>query len=98
MPSTDRKLTKSKDIDGSDRLTGGCVCQRVNFPTRISNSLSTTVDNIFIDKIKNKDFSIGPILNGLSDHDAQIIQLHDVDIPTRQIKPSKVDAANYNRG
>jgi hypothetical protein len=22
--------TKSKDIDGSDRLTGGCVCQRVN--------------------------------------------------------------------
>jgi hypothetical protein len=20
---------KSKDIDGSDRLTGGCVCQRV---------------------------------------------------------------------
>ena len=60
----------------------------VNFPTRISNSSSTTIDNIFIDKYKNKDYSIIPISNGLSDHDAQIIHLHDIDIPTQQIKPS----------
>jgi hypothetical protein len=31
MPSTDRRLElKAKDIDGSDRLTAGCVCQWVN--------------------------------------------------------------------
>ena len=31
MPSTDRKLElKAKDIDGSDHLTAGCVCQWVN--------------------------------------------------------------------
>ena len=30
MPSTDRRLElKAKDIDGSDRLTAGCVCQWV---------------------------------------------------------------------
>jgi len=30
MPSTDRRLElKAKDIDGSDRLTDGCVCQWV---------------------------------------------------------------------
>jgi len=30
MPSTDRRLElKVKDIDGSDRLTAGCVCQWV---------------------------------------------------------------------
>jgi len=33
MPSTDRRLElKAKDIDGSDRLTAGCVCQWVNRP------------------------------------------------------------------
>jgi len=58
-----------------------------NFPTRISNISSTTIDNNFIDKNKNKYHSIIPISNGLSDHDAQIIQLRDVDIPTQQIKP-----------
>jgi len=31
MPSTDRRLElKAKDIDGSDCLTAGCVCQWVN--------------------------------------------------------------------
>jgi len=30
MPSTDRRLElKAKDIDGSDHLTAGCVCQWV---------------------------------------------------------------------
>ena len=30
MPSTDRRLElKAKDIDGSDRVTAGCVCQWV---------------------------------------------------------------------
>jgi len=30
MPFTDRRLElKAKDIDGSDRLTAGCVCQWV---------------------------------------------------------------------
>jgi hypothetical protein len=29
--------TKSKDIGGSDRLTGGCVCRRVN---RFSNTVN----------------------------------------------------------
>jgi hypothetical protein len=42
---------------------------------------------IFLLIEQNKDYSINPISNGFSDHDAQIIQLHDVDIPTQQIKP-----------
>jgi len=32
MPSTDKRLElKAKDIDGSDRLTAGCVCQWVHY-------------------------------------------------------------------
>ena len=57
-------------------------------------SSSTTIDNIFINKNKNKDYSIILISNGLSDHDAQITQLHDVDIPTQQIKPSNKRVIN----
>ena len=56
----------------------------VNFPTRISNSSSTIIDNIFIDKMKNKYHTTIPISNGLSDHDGQLIQLHDINIPIQQ--------------
>jgi hypothetical protein len=52
----------------------------VDFPTRISNYSSTAIDNIFIDKFKNVNFTIKPLPNGLSDHDAQILILHDIKI------------------
>jgi len=52
----------------------------VNFPTRISNCSSTAINNIFIDKFKNTNFTIKPLSNGLSDHDAQILILHDTKI------------------
>jgi len=56
----------------------------VSFPTRINNKSSTITDNIFIDKLKNPDYSIIPISNGLSDHDAQIILLRNTDLSIRQ--------------
>ena len=43
----------------------------VNFPTRIVNGSSTVIDNIFIDLSRN--FSINPLINGLSDHNAELI-------------------------
>jgi hypothetical protein len=49
----------------------------VDFPTRISAHSSTTIDNIFIDKSKNINFTIEPYPNRLSDHDAQILILHN---------------------
>ena len=52
----------------------------LNFPTRISNCSSTAINNIFIDKFKNTNFTIKPLSNGLSDHDAQILILHDIEI------------------
>ena len=59
----------------------------VNFPTRISRNSSTIIDNIFIDKIQNMNYTTIPIMNGLSDHDGQFIQLHDQNIPTQETKP-----------
>ena len=62
----------------------------VDFPTRIANSSSTAIDNIFINKHLNIGFSIRSCPNGLSDHDAQILTLND-------IKMHKLPAHNLTR-
>jgi exonuclease III len=45
----------------------------VNFPTRIQNYSSTAFDNVFIDSSRKEHISIEPVINGLSDHDAQLL-------------------------
>jgi hypothetical protein len=52
----------------------------VNFPTRIQGNSAIAIDNIFIDIMKKDDHSICPIINGLSDHDAQSITLNKINI------------------
>jgi hypothetical protein len=44
----------------------------ITFSTRTCHNLSTTIDNIFINKCKNKNYVVYPWINGLSDHDGQI--------------------------
>jgi len=51
----------------------------VHFPTRTTATTSSTLDNIFIDKSSN--FIIKSYINGLSDHDAQLITLIDEFLP-----------------
>ena len=49
----------------------------VKFPTGNVNNSRTLIDNIFINK--NRFYStVHPLINGLSDHDAQIIVLLDI--------------------
>ena len=45
----------------------------VNFPTRTQNNSSSIIDNIFIDSTRFEHYSIFPLTNGLSDHDAQML-------------------------
>ena len=49
----------------------------VKFPTRIFNNSCTLIDNIYINTYRH-DFSVNPLINGLSDHDAQIITLSNI--------------------
>jgi hypothetical protein len=58
----------------------------VDFPTRIYNNSITAVDNIFINTANQNSISVYPWINGLSDHDAQIIVLHDIAIRTCEKK------------
>jgi hypothetical protein len=50
----------------------------VDFPTRIDNKSSMAIDGIFMDKYKFNNISIIPIVNGLSDHDAQLLSLNNI--------------------
>jgi len=49
----------------------------VKFPTRISNNSCTSIDNIYINTYRH-EFSVHSLINGLSDHDAQIITLSNI--------------------
>jgi len=49
----------------------------VKFPTRISNNSCTPIDNIYINTYRY-EFSVHPLINGLSDYDAQIIILSNI--------------------
>jgi exonuclease III len=51
----------------------------INFPTRISSNSCTLIDNIFINNYLHA-FSVYPLINGLSDHDAQALVLN-IDSP-----------------
>ena len=49
----------------------------VKFPTRISNNSHSLIDNIYLDT-NRFNFTVYPLINGLSDHDAQIINLSNI--------------------
>jgi hypothetical protein len=74
----------------------------VNFPTRIQNNSCSAIDNIFIDYSRLGTFRIDSVCNGLSDHDAQLILIHDINVPSypndilHKRKVNKFSLANYN--
>jgi hypothetical protein len=46
--------------------------------TRIQNDSKTATDNIFVDSIRFSSSSTSPIINGLSDHDAQYLMINNI--------------------
>src|SRR5215510_9250499 len=69
-----------RDSDG--RWCNHCCTGKA---TRIKNCSSTAIDNFFIDKYKNSNFTISPLLNGLSDHDPQILILNNLVIQNTRV-------------
>jgi hypothetical protein len=67
--------------DSNFKLLLSCLLQSYNlfhvvdFPTRFNKTSCSTIDNIFID---NSRIKVLPIINGLSDHDAQYLTLNNV--------------------
>jgi len=52
----------------------------INFPIRVKNNLRFAIDNIFIDTTQFGMYTTGSVVNGLSDHDAQMLELHVVNL------------------
>jgi hypothetical protein len=52
----------------------------VQFPTRAQSHSSTAIDNIIIDTYKFINYGVFPLYNGLSDHDAQLLTINDVNL------------------
>jgi len=55
----------------------------VTFPTRSQDTSSTTIDNIFIDNSKISIYTVSPFFNGLSDHDAQLLTIKDINLQSQ---------------
>jgi len=58
------------------------IIETVSFPTHKLKASATAIDNIFITRTKN--YTITPHINGLSDHEAQIIQI-ETSVPKKHI-------------
>jgi hypothetical protein len=55
-----------------------CLYSTVQFPIRILDNSYSAVDKIFICKFKKDDYTVYPLVNGLSNHDALIIIIYNI--------------------
>ena len=62
----------------SSLLTTYNLSHTVDFATRIQNKSSTAIDNIFMDNSRLGSTIISPLINGLSDHDAQLLTINNI--------------------
>jgi len=67
----------------------------VDFPTRSQFQSSTAIDNIFIETYKFTNYTVVPLQNGLSDHDAQLLKINDVNL--QQQDPQIYTIRNINK-
>jgi endonuclease/exonuclease/phosphatase family metal-dependent hydrolase len=70
--NTDYLLESNRKKHFFSLLTTYNLFHTVDFATRIQNKSSTAIDNIFVDNSRLGSTLISPIINGLSDHDAQL--------------------------
>ena len=84
-------LSESKEKHELNILSTYNLISVINFPTRIKNNSSSLIDNIFLDTTKLGKFSTSPVVNGLSDHDAQMLELQ-----VGNLKKSKHKKQTFN--
>jgi hypothetical protein len=74
---TDNERRKQLDA----MLVSYNLAATVHFPTRVQNQSCRAIDNIFIDKYKFTKYTASSIsYNGLSDHDAQLLTIKDINV------------------
>jgi hypothetical protein len=56
----------------------------------MNTQTATSVDNILLDKTQNKNYTIGPYLNGLSDHDTLMLSLSIPSLNGSKVRNAKI--------
>ena len=72
----DENCNKRRQLDAL--LATYNLISTVRFPTRSLNGSVSAIDNIFIDISHNGKYTLDPLINGLSNHDGQIIKLENI--------------------
>jgi len=60
----------------------------VKFPTRIANGSSTAINSFFIDL--SWKYSIKPLINGILDHDAQLLVMENALAPAQELASNSI--------
>jgi hypothetical protein len=55
----------------------------VCFPTRILNDSASAIDNIFVDFNRMGNYTINALINGLSDHDGELLHMNNINLQIR---------------
>ena len=56
----------------------------INFSTRVKNNSRSAIDNIFIDTTQFARYTTCPMVNGLLDHDAQMLELYVANLNSKK--------------
>jgi hypothetical protein len=67
----------------------------VNFATRVQNSSSTAIDNIFIDSARLSSSCTSPKIHSLSDHDVQFLTVNNITSEV-DLTPIQKNIFNFN--
>jgi len=81
----DLNINYFNDNQNKQAVNSLLPCHRIysiiKFPTRIHNILHTIIYNIYSNKFKNERYLVYSLINGLSDHDAQVLSLSTIILP-----------------
>jgi hypothetical protein len=56
----------------------------INFPTRVKNNSRSTIGNIFLDTTQLGRYTTCSMVNGLSDHDVQMLELYVANLNSKR--------------
>jgi len=71
-------IESNREKQVASLLTTYSLSNTINFAMRIQNNSNTAFDNMFVDNSRINLPSISPIINGLSDHIAQILKIKNL--------------------
>ena len=88
----DDNCNKRRQLDAL--FTTYNLISTVRFPTRSINGTASAIDNIFIDISHRGKYTLDPSINGLSDHDGQIIKMGNISMQNQSHESRTIRSFN----